>query len=376
MPTPVYTPRINNNDDSVRISAVLAEIGAKVRAGDPIVEVETDKASFSVEATIDGYFLAVLGSCGDTIEVGTILAWLGAVPEEQIPVDALPGVPASTEGGDAASPTLKALLALRSYGLSAAEVPASGPRLTVADVERAARLRGAKQPLAGSSHVPVSEGWIPPATAGKILPFTPEQKGMLRTVTWHRDEAVAGYIELAWDPSPWDARAEEFRKANGLMTSPLLALMGRRLATIAGETPRINATLAPGGTYLYSQVHLGFTVQDKSNLYLVVIRDAAGKSEIDFVNELGMLQRAAMKHTLKADQISDATVAFSSMARWKVTRHVPVLPPRTALIVAHTATLNGAAVLGATYDHRLLTGFDVVQVLQKLSVPPELNSAP
>ena len=86
--------------------------------------------------------------------------------------------------------------------------------------------------------------------------------------------------------------------------------------------------------------------------------------ESEFVEELGRLQRAAMKHSLKPEQTSDATIGFSSMARWNVTRHIPVLLPRTGLMVAHCA-----ASLGATYDHRLLTGFDVVQVLRALSLP-------
>ena len=68
---------------------------------------------------------------------------------------------------------------------------------------------------------------------------------------------------------------------------------------------------------------------------------------------------------------SGATVSFSSMARWNVSRHIPVLPPQTSLIVAHAAPKgSGRAVLGASYDHRLLTGFDVAQVLQALSQPP------
>jgi pyruvate dehydrogenase E2 component (dihydrolipoamide acetyltransferase) len=92
-------------------------------------------------------------------------------------------------------------------------------------------------------------------------------------------------------------------------------------------------------------------------------------NEREFVDQLGMLQRAAMKNSLKPSESSGATVSFSSMARWKVSRHVPVLPSHTALIVAHTAPSDGIAHLGATYDHRVLTGFEAVQTLQALSCP-------
>jgi pyruvate/2-oxoglutarate dehydrogenase complex dihydrolipoamide acyltransferase (E2) component len=139
---------------------------------------------------------------------------------------------------------------------------------------------------------------------------------------------------------------------------------------LAAEHPRINATISGASAHLFDDVNLGFTVQAKSTLYLVVVKAAQRLSADDFVRELGSLQLAAMRESLEAEQASGATVSFSSMARWKVTRHMPVLPPQTSLIVAHTAAKDGAAQLGATYDHRLLTGFDAVQVLQALAKPP------
>ena len=71
-------------------------------------------------------------------------------------------------------------------------------------------------------------------------------------------------------------------------------------------------------------------------------------------------------------EMRGTTVGFTSMARWGVRRHIPVLPPHTALMVAHAAApKEGPAVLGATYDHRMLTGFDAARLLQKLAIPPK-----
>jgi len=362
MPTPVYTPRINNNDDTVRLAAVLVEIGSQIRAGDPIIEVETDKATFTVESAADGYLLTVNGSKGDTLEVGSILAWIGATADESVATEkAAPNAP--EEGSDAA-PTLRALMLLKAHGLKIADVPHSG-RLTAADVERFATGRRDRE--AGAAP---PKKWAEPATNGRVESFTPEEKGMARTVTWHRDEAAAGYIEVAHDAEPWEAYALEFQKTRGLLLNSLLSLMAWRLAKVAAEHPRINATAGPDGAYLYNQVNLGFTVQVGTSLYLVVVRDAASKNEIEFVRELTELQRAAMKRALKAEQTADATIAFTSMARWNVVRHIPVLVPQTSLIVAHSSKVNGLTHLGASYDHRLLTGFDVAQVLQTLSAPP------
>lgn len=360
MPTVIYTPRVNNNDDTVRLAAVLADAGSRVRAGDPIIDVETDKATFTVESTTDGYLLGVAGKVGDTLQVGSVLAWIGATPDE--PIAAGNGVPAADQGA-ASEPTLKALLLLKAYGLRISDVPHNG-RLTAADVERHAALRPAQR--AGAT---TSSCWPPPEAPGHTEPFSPEQKAMARTVSWHRDEAAAGYIELPYDPKPWDTYAAEFQKAHSLLLSPLLALMAWRLAKLAAAKPAINATATNEGTYLYDRVNLSFTVQAGANLYLVVVRDAAGKSVEEFVRELGELQRAAMKHALKPEQTAGPTIGFTSMARWKVSRHIPILAPYTSLMVAHSHAADGAASLGASYDHRLLTGFDVAQVLKELSAP-------
>jgi pyruvate dehydrogenase E2 component (dihydrolipoamide acetyltransferase) len=347
MPTPIYTPRINNNDDTVKLAAVLVKIGSQIRAGDPIIDVETDKATFTVESAIDGYLLAVNGETGDTLEVGSILGWIGATADEQIVSEKVAAATAENGSG----PSLKALLLLKAYGLKVGDVPHSG-RLTAADVERAA---------AGRKTETI---WEQSSIPGRVEPFTPEEKGMAKTVTWHRDEAAAGYIEVGLDPQAWETYAAEFQKSRGLLMSPLLALMAWRLAKLAAENPRINATATAGGAYLYDKVNLGFMVQVQKSLYLVVVRDAASKTEAEFVSELSELQRAAMKRSLKAEQTADATIAFTSMARWNVVRHIPVLVPQTSLIVGHSAKA-----LGASYDHRLLTGFDVAQVLQGLSGP-------
>jgi hypothetical protein len=50
---------------------------------------------------------------------------------------------------------------------------------------------------------------------------------------------------------------------------------------------------------------------------------------------------------------------------------MPVLPPYCSLIIGHAAPKGGPAVLGATYDHRVLSGYDVLMVLEKLAVPPK-----
>jgi len=154
------------------------------------------------------------------------------------------------------------------------------------------------------------------------------------------------------------------------MMSPLLPMMAFRLAQLGRERPAINSTVHDGRRYAYRSVNLGFTVQVGQTLYLTVVRDAQDMDAPSFIDALGEVQRHAMAHKLRPEESTGATLSFSSMSRWNVSRHIPILPPHSSLIVAHaTPRHSGHAVLGATYDHRLLSGFDVAQVLQALSKP-------
>jgi pyruvate/2-oxoglutarate dehydrogenase complex dihydrolipoamide acyltransferase (E2) component len=135
------------------------------------------------------------------------------------------------------------------------------------------------------------------------------------------------------------------------------------------ESPILNATIVGHQRLEYTPVNVGFTVQAGDTLYLAVTRDAQTMGELQFVNAMLDLQKRATLHKLGPAETSGATIGLSSMARWKVARHMPILPPNTAFMVAHTAVAADKAVLGATYDHRVMNGFHVVTALRKLAKP-------
>jgi pyruvate/2-oxoglutarate dehydrogenase complex dihydrolipoamide acyltransferase (E2) component len=361
MPTPLHVPRVNNNDDTVRIVALAVKEGEFVRHGQSVGAVETDKAVLDVPAERDGYVLKILHAPGATASVGSVLLWLGDAATERVP-DPTP----DRLGVDAAAnrPTAKALAMLRELGLDASVIPRGGERLSVVDIE-AWLAKGRPQ-----ATEPTAARGGAPEVPGELQELASEERAMLATVSWQRDHAVPGYIEIEYDPKPWNDRATLYAQENKLLLPPLLALLAFRLVEIAKGNPRVNATVVDGRRYQYRTVNLGFTVQAGATLYLAVVQEAHEMTVARFIGALGESQRHAMAHKLRPSEATGATLAFTSMARWDVSRHIPVLPPHTSLIVAHSEPrAGGHGVLGATYDHRLLTGFDVVNVLRALAQP-------
>ena len=366
MAKPLYTPRVNNNDDTVQVVSIHVAPGDPVKRDDLLAEVETDKSIVEVLSEFDGFVLEVRHAVDDRADIGSILMWIGDSPDEPIPeapAESAPGVTSGTLG----RPTAKALALLRRHGLTAEQVPTSAERLSAADVEAFVARKGHGAPAAA--------GRVPderlPEVPGERVRLSAEEHGMLSTVSWHRDHAAAAYLEIEYDPAPWEAAAKDYAARHGLMLSPLLSLMAYRLVQLAAERPKLNSTIAGNERYQYSEVNLGFTVQAGDTLYLTVTRQAESMDADRFIQTLGEIQRRAMGHKLKPEEVQGATVAFSSMARWKVTRHMPILPPQTSLMIAHAATgPQGKTVLGVTYDHRVLSGFDAVKLLMDLAKPP------
>jgi pyruvate dehydrogenase E2 component (dihydrolipoamide acetyltransferase) len=363
MAQPVHAPRVNNNDDVVKVARIAVQPGDTVAAGDLLVEVETEKAAVDVLAESGGTVLALRCEPGQTVAVGAVMLWLGAAGETA-PEVAVAAAPEAVAGGM----TAKARLLLRRHGLAAEAIPRAGERLSAADVE--AYLEAHPQPVAAAPAR--REAGELPAPA-EIEPLSPIARGMLATVTWQRDHAVNAYLEVEYDPRPWEEEAAAFMRERRLLFSPMLALMAHRLVQAAPGFGANGTVLEDGDARVvrYRQVNLGFTVQAGTVLYLCVVKGAEAMDAATFVNRLSDLQRRAMGHKLAPAEMSGATIGFTSMARWGVRRHQPVLAPHTGVMIAHAASAPGGerAALGVTYDHRLLSGFEAVRLLKALTQP-------
>ena len=77
MATAIYVPRINNNDDEVKVLAFDVAIGSKVENGQIVGQVETDKAVLDVTAAAAGFVLGFVANPDEVVKVGSVMLWLG-----------------------------------------------------------------------------------------------------------------------------------------------------------------------------------------------------------------------------------------------------------------------------------------------------------
>ncbi|MFN3286423.1 MAG: lipoyl domain-containing protein [bacterium] len=70
--------------ESARFLGALRKVGERVERGQPLLEIETEKAQVSVDAPVSGYLRAVVAQVGETYPVGAVLALVSDLPDEPL----------------------------------------------------------------------------------------------------------------------------------------------------------------------------------------------------------------------------------------------------------------------------------------------------
>lgn len=143
----IIMPKFGFTQEDAEVVALLKNEGDTVRAGDPLMEVTTDKVNMEVEAPVDGVFAGLRVKVGDVVPVTEVIAYILA-PGEALPDDASPvtapaaviatettDAPVSSDIGANATPVASRMI--QEFKLDAGAIRGSGPsgRITRQDVD-------------------------------------------------------------------------------------------------------------------------------------------------------------------------------------------------------------------------------------------------
>ncbi len=211
MPSEVILPRVDMDMATGKISKWYVEAGAKVAKGQPLFEIETDKAAMEIEAQASGTIRDLAAASGEDIPVGSVVAWIdaegetatarpaaspnghAAAPPAAVPSPAPPGPP---RGLDIAAPpvaevagtrpraTPLARRLARERGLDIESLQGTGPRgrVQAIDIEAMGPRAAAAPASPGSPHAAEPSALVPAraaatASAGGPLNLTRLREG-------------------------------------------------------------------------------------------------------------------------------------------------------------------------------------------------------
>ena len=419
-------PELGENIEAADVTAVLVSLGDVIHRDQPVIEVETEKASLEVPATCDGRVTELKVKQGDKVSVGQVILVVETEPGAagERPNEAEPPAseeqPGQTESGPppesgasessrpaaepasvvafpakprrdkpeigrtvAAAPSVRALA--RELGLDIHEVPGTGHggRISRDDVKSYAKklLRGigAGRP-AGR------------AEAGPVLPdFT--RWGEVKREPWTSiRRATAENMASSWNAVPHvtqfdradithlEAMRKRFndRPETAGRKLTVTAMVLKLSAAALAQFPKFNASLdMEAGEVIYRRyIHIGVAVDTERGLLVPVLRDVDKKGLLHVAAELADVAARARNKKVKPDELRGAGFTVTNLGGLGTTYFSPIVNwPEVAVLGVGRAEVRAVheenqfkprliLPLSLSYDHRLIDGADAARFLR------------
>jgi len=391
----------------------LKQPGDKVEKGEPLAEIETDKAIVELESFFSGVVTKLLVEEGTTVPVGQPIAVIdtgdeqapeepagqaaeiaappaqpAAQPTAAAPAAAEPvanGVSAPAEGGRIkASPLARRLAA--EHGIALQTLTGSGPggRIVKADVLQAVEQARAAAPAAtapaGAPVVPAAAAApAAPSPADRVVPLTRMRETIARRMSESKQQAPHFYVTMAIDmDKAMELRANLNQLGDGQVKVSVNDMVIKATAIALLKHPYLNATFEGNAIRIHGAVHMAVAVALDDGLITPVIRDAHAKSLLQISQEARALAEAARAGTLRPEQYQGGTFTISNLGMFGVEEFAAIINPPQAAILAVGAVQeqpvvrNGQLTVGkvmrvtVSADHRVADGAQVALFLQEL----------
>ncbi len=348
---------------------------AQVAAGEVLVTVETDKATYDLEAT-EGGTLHIVVQEGEEVPIHTVIAEIGDAPVQTDTASALPSAEpavqraASRPGRLLASPKAKRLATERGIDLSTLTPSSADGVISAADVERAAGNAVVDRQPVAAAHTASRR------TERERRALTGIRKAAARRVqeAWQTIPHIVQMVDV--DAGRLQAVRERLRAGIAKLTLNDLILYAA--ARVLTGLPDLNGTVDNEELVLYEGVDVGFAVDSPRGLLVPVIRGADGLSITQLVQERQRLVEAARAGQLPSADMGQASLTVSNLGMFGIRAGTPVINLGEPILVfvgtveERAVVWNGQIVvrpmltLSIAYDHRVADGVAASRLSQGL----------
>ena len=387
MPVDITVPQLGESVAEATVATWLRQKGETVNKDEPLLELETDKATMEVYAPVSGVITDVLHGEGADVAVGAVVGRItegaGEVRKERTPEISL-------------SPAVRRALA--EHGIDAADVTGTGKdgRLTKADVLGHVR-RVAESPPAAATVQPtptVPDTSAAPLQTASVPPSPPDPEGREERVRMNRlRKRIAERLKAAQNTA---AMLTTFNEAD--MTAVMEArrtyrdLFERKHGVRLGfmsffvhaavqalmEIPAVNGEIAGDEIVYKHYYHVGVAVSAPQGLVVPVLRDADRMSLAEVEKAIAGFAAKARDGSLVPDDLTGGTFTISNGGIFGSLLSTPILnPPQSAILGMHKIQERPVVVAGEvvarpmmylalSYDHRIIDGREAVTFLVRI----------
>ena len=409
MPIQITMPALSPTMTEGKISKWLKAVGDRIKAGDVIAEIETDKATMEVESADEGVFGQIVVPEGtDGVQVGAVIGYILAEGEKPgdvavaksvaiKPSAALPTAPAEvgkTAGAASQVAPSSAARGSRLFatplarrlageaGIDLAGIVGSGPhgRIVQADVEAA--KASPRQRAAGPTQTPTTAAAVPAASLTKdrvqslaggigydLQAHTSMRKAIARRLTEAKQTIPHFYLTVDIElDALLDIRTKLNARADGNYKLSVNDFVIRAAAVALKRLPDANASWSDDGVLLWKSVDIAVAVAIEGGLITPIVKGADLKGIAAISNEMKDLGARAKAGKLKLEEFQGGTFSISNLGMFGIREFSAVInPPHGAILAVgageeRVVVKNGAPAVATvmtctlSVDHRVIDG--------------------
>lgn len=313
-------PSLGADMDEGEILAWKVKPGDSVRKGDVLLEVDTSKAAFDVEADHDGVVEEILVEPGRKVAVGTPIARIRRTGEA-------PAKPAPKSVAPHLRITPLARVVAKDLGVDPAKIGRGtgiDGAITRADVER----------TAARHEEPHVEKAPPPPSGADKSKREGLRDAIAAAMSRSKREIPHYYLSQSIDLEPalnWLEKLNAGRPITERILSPVLLL--KAVAHAIWEVPELNGYWTDGALRQSESVHLGVAISLHSGVIAPAIHDADDMSLEQLMAALADLVQRARHGTLKASEMTDSTITVTNLGdRGPDAVYGVIYPPQVTLV--------------------------------------------
>lgn len=375
------------------LAEVNVKVGDKIKSGDTIAEVETDKATLPLESYFNGIILHVAAKKGDTLKIGDLIAVIGKEGEDFSALLQTPAAPAEKPAAETKveTKTTQTESTPPSSAPQTAITPSSG-RVKASPLARMiakekgidlSRVKGSgedgrivKRDLEGTS-----TGASMPAFVGKEGSRDVHVSQMRKTIAKRLGESKNGapHFYLTMDMNMDNAVALR-TQLNQVLPSKVSFndIVIKSVALALRRNPSVNCSWLGDTIRYYDHIHIGMAVAVEDGLLVPVIRFADGKTVQQISTEARSLAEKASTKKLQPQEMEGNTFTISNLGMFGIEEFTAIINPPDACILAVGAIRQEPAVIDGqikiaskmkvtlSCDHRVVDGATGSKFLQSL----------
>jgi 2-oxoglutarate dehydrogenase E2 component (dihydrolipoamide succinyltransferase) len=397
-------PVVGESITEVEIGGWLKKQGEVVQKDEPVVTLESEKATVELPAPETGTITQVLKQKGEVAKVGEVIAYLekdGHVKAAQKPAEkkaeekpepktapAKGGTPykaVATEPKASEKRVMPAAQrALEEHGVSAEQVEPTGPggRLLKEDVLRFVEAKDQK-PSSPAAQVPpaVPQAATSPERQEEVIPMSRLRRTVAERLVQAQHAAALLTTINEIDMSAVMALRKEYGEAFQQKHNVKLGFMSffvKACIDALKQFPALNAEVRGTNIAYHNFYDIGVAIGSGKGLVVPVLRNAERMSFAEIEVAIGDFGRRAKENKLKVDELQGGTFTISNGGVYGSLLSTPIVnPPQSGVLGMHSiqerpVARDGNVVIrpmmyvALTYDHRLVDGREAVSCLKRI----------